>query len=70
MASSMKTVPCLTLQELFSGLPLALLAVLFGVIVIFRSRHAKVRIPKLVLASVVGSSLAMLLLVVTYFEYR
>lgn len=44
LAGGMKTVLRLTLQKLVSGLPLALLAVLFGAVAIWRARRTKARI--------------------------
>jgi hypothetical protein len=70
LAGGMKTVPGLELEELLVGLPLVTLAVLFGGMVIVRSRRSKASIPKLVLASVVCSSLAVIVLLSTYLEYR
>ncbi len=70
LSGGMKSVPGLELEELLVGLPLVALAVLFGGIVIVRCRRSKVSIPKLVLVSVIGSSLAIVVLVLTYLDYR
>jgi hypothetical protein len=70
LAGGMKAAPGLDPGELAIGLPLVLLAVLFGGITIAQCRRSKVSIPGLVLASVIVSSLAIIVLVSTYFEYR
>ena len=70
MAGGMKPAPGLELGELAIGLPLVVLAVLFGGITLARCRRSKVSIPGLVLASVIVSSLAIIVLVSTYLEYR
>ena len=62
--------PGLELEELLVGLPLVTLSAIFGGFVIVRCRRSKSSIPKLVLASVIGSTLAILVLVVTYLDYR
>ena len=68
LAGAMKTVPGIKLDELLEGLSLVTLSVVFGGIVIARCRRAEASIPGLVLASVITSSLAIIVLLITYLD--
>jgi len=70
LAGGMKSVPGLNLEELLVGLPLVMLAVLFGGMVIGQSRRPKTVVSPLVWISVISSLLAIVVLVSTYLDYR
>ena len=70
LAGGMKSVPGLNLEELLVGLPLVMLAVLFGGMVIGQSRRPKTAVSPLVWIGVISSLLAIVVLVSTYLDYR